>query len=124
MYQNYSFLIIAIIGITAGFLSGMLGIGGAILIIPCLVFILRYSQLTAQGTALAMFIMPVGILAAWQYYNRGHVHIKTALILALFFFIGAFIGAKVVMYIPQLVLKKIFGVVLIAVAIKILFFDK
>ncbi|MDI9356537.1 MAG: sulfite exporter TauE/SafE family protein [Chitinophagaceae bacterium] len=124
MHQSYSFIIIAVIGITAGFLSGMLGIGGAIIIIPCLVFILGYSQLTAQGTALAMFIMPVGILAAWQYYNRGYVDIKTALILAFFFFIGAFIGAKVVMYIPQIALKKIFAVFLIAIALKILLFDK
>ena len=85
-------LIVALIGIAAGVLSGLLGLGGAIIIIPALVFFLGYSQQTAQGTALIMMVLPVGVLAAYQYYKEGYVEIKTALIMAVFFSLAAISG--------------------------------
>ncbi len=117
-------IIIGIIGLVGGLLSGLLGIGGAIVIIPALVLILGYTQQMAQGTTLAMMVLPVGALAAWQYYQKGFVDIKIALIMALFFLVGGYFGAKFATQIPQEMMKKIFAVMLIGIAAKILFFDK
>ena len=117
-------LIVALIGLAAGILSGLLGLGGAIIIIPALVLFLGYSQQSAQGTALLMMVLPVGALAAYQYYKEGYVEIKTALIMAVFFFIGGYFGARFATEIPQSLLKKLFAVMLIVLAIKMLFFEK
>ena len=78
-------LILVVIGIITGIMAGMLGIGGAIIMIPALVYLLGISQQTAQGTSLAVMLPPVGIIAAFNYYKAGHVNIKWALILAVFF---------------------------------------
>ena len=117
-------IIVALIGIAAGMLSGLLGLGGAIIIIPALVMFLGYSQQTAQGTALVMMVLPVGALAAYQYYKDGFVEMKPALIMAVFFFVGGYFGAKYATHIPQGILKKLFAVMLIILAIKMLFFEK
>ncbi len=117
-------IIVAVIGIVAGVLSGVLGLGGAIVIIPALVMILGFTQQMAQGTTLLMMVMPVGALAAWQYYKAGNVDVRTALILGVTFFVGGYVGAKVANQIPQEALKKIFAVLLIAIALKMLFFEK
>ena len=117
-------LIVALIGIAAGILSGLLGLGGAIIIIPALVLFVGYSQQSAQGTALLMMVLPVGALAAYQYYKEGYVEIKTALIMAVFFFIGGYFGARFATEIPQGLLKKLFAVMLIVIAVKMLFFEK
>ncbi len=113
--------IIGLIGIAAGLLSGVLGLGGAIIIIPALVMLLGFSQQMAQGTALIMMVLPVGALAAFQYYQKGFVDVKSALLLAGFFFIGGYFGAKVATEIPQDLLKKLFAVVLVAIAFKMWF---
>lgn len=115
---------IAIIGIAAGLLGGMLGLGGAIIIIPALVMLLGFSQQLAQGTTLLMMVMPVGALAAWQYYKEGNVDIKSAIILGVAFFLSGFIGAKFANYIPQEILKKAFAVLMILIAVKLLFFQE
>ncbi len=115
---------IATIGLAAGILSGMLGLGGAIIIIPALVVVLGYSQQSAQGTALMMMVLPVGALAAFQYYQNGFVDMKVALVMAVFFFIGGYFGAKFASHIPQEMLKKIFALVLVVIAVKMWFFDK
>lgn len=117
-------VIISLIGIAAGLLSGMLGLGGAIIIIPALGMLLGFSQQLAQGTALLMMVFPVGALAAWQYYKEGNADIKTALILGLSFFVSGFVGAKFVKLVPQEMLKKGFAILLIVIAIKMLFFEK
>lgn len=115
---------VALIGIVAGLLAGLLGLGGAIIIIPALVMLLGYSQQMAQGTTLLMLVPPVGALAAWQYYKTGNADVKTALILAVFFFASGYFGAKLANHIPQEFLKKIFAVLLIVIALKMLFLDK
>lgn len=113
-------LILILIGIATGIMAGMLGIGGAIIMIPALVFLLGLSQQTAQGTSLAVMLPPIGILAAFNYYKAGQVNIKFALILAAAFIIGSYFGSKFALNIPQTLLKKIFGILLLIVAAKML----
>jgi len=119
-----NFVIIALIGTAAGLLSGLLGLGGAIIIIPALVMFLGYSQQMAQGTTLMMMVLPIGALAAYQYYQKGYVDIKTALIMAAFFFVGGFFGAKLATQVSQDFLKKIFALLLLVIAVKMWFFEK
>ncbi len=118
------FLTIALIGILAGVLGGVLGLGGAIIIIPALVMLLGFSQQMAQGTTLLMLVPPVGALAAWQYYKAGNADIKTAAVLAFTFFVSGYFGAKLANSIPQDTLKKLFAVLLIVIAVKMMFFEK
>jgi len=113
-------LILVVIGIITGVMAGMLGIGGAIIMIPALVFLLGISQQTAQGTSLAVMLPPVGIIAAYNYYKAGQVNIRFAIILAVFFLVGSYFGSKLALTIPQNVLKKIFGILLLLVAAKML----
>jgi len=113
-------LVLIGIGIITGVMAGMLGIGGAIIMIPALVFFMGFSQQTAQGTSIAVMLPPVGILAAWNYYKAGHVNIKFALILAACFLVGSYFGSKLALNVPQAVLKKIFGLLLLLVAARML----
>jgi uncharacterized membrane protein YfcA len=113
-------LILILIGILTGFMAGMLGIGGAIIMIPALVFFMGLSQQTAQGTSLAVMLPPIGILAAYNYYKAGQVNIKFALILAAAFLVGSYFGSRLALEIPQNLLKKIFGILLLAVAAKMM----
>src|SRR5674536_5121 len=99
-------LILIVIGIITGVMAGMLGIGGAIIMIPALVFFLGISQQTAQGTSLAVMLPPIGIIAAYNYYKAGHVNSKFAIVLALFFLVGSYFGSKLALSLPQPVLKK------------------
>lgn len=113
-------IIIAIVGIVAGILGGMLGLGGAVIIIPAMVMLLGFSQQMAQGTTLMMMVLPVGSMAAYQYYQKGFVDVKVALILGIFFFVGSFFGAKIATMVSQEILKKFFAVMLLFIAVKIL----
>jgi len=113
-------LILVLIGIITGFAAGMLGIGGAIIMIPGLVFLLGMTQQEAQGTSLAVMLPPIGILAAYNYYKEGVVNLKFALILAVAFIIGSYFGSKLAIQIPQHLLKKIFGVLMLGIALKML----
>lgn len=113
--------ILLLIGIIAGIISGMIGIGGGIVIIPMLIFILGFSQHKAQGTTLALMVPPIGILAAIEYYKKGHVDIKAAALICAGFFIGGLIGAKIANFTEAKTLAKIFALILIATGIKMLF---
>jgi hypothetical protein len=114
-------VLIALIDSVAGLLGGMFGLGGAIIIIPALVMLLGYSQQMAQGTALIMMVLPVGALAAFQYYKKGFVDVKAAIIMAVFFFVGGYFGAKFATSIPQDILKKVFAVMLVGIAVNMWF---
>lgn len=114
-------LMILGIGIITGIMAGMLGIGGAIIMIPALVYILGFSQQMAQGTSLAVMLPPIGLFAAYNYWKVGQVNIKIALILAVAFIIGSYFGSKVALTLPQPLLKKIFGILLLLVAARMLF---
>lgn len=114
-------IILIIIGMTSGMLAGVFGVGGAIIVIPALVFILGLTQHQAQGTSLAFMIPPVGILAAWNYWKAGQVNWKFALILSLTFVVGAYLGSQVSINIPDRLLRKLFGVLMFIIAIKMIF---
>lgn len=117
-------IILSIIGLLAGLMGGFLGIGGAIIIIPALVYFLGYSQQMAQGTTMMMMVLPVGALAAWNYYQKQYVDMKAAIILATCFFIGGYFGSRVAFIVSEDLLKKVFSILLIGLGVKILFFDK
>jgi len=93
-------LLYVLLGVAAGILSGLIGIGGGIIIIPALVFIAGMSQHVAQGTTLALMVPPIGLLAAWAYYRAGYVDLKVAALICAGFFVGGFLGAKLATGIP------------------------
>lgn len=117
-------LILCAIGLVAGMLSGMIGIGGGVVIVPALVYFLGLTQLEAQGTSVALMLPPIGILAAMNYYKSGNLDWKYAVVIALTFVIGGYFGSKISLSLPQTTLKRIFGGVLMFVAVKMIFFSK
>lgn len=117
-------LIIILVGITAGMLSGLVGVGGGLVIVPALVYFIGFSQKTAQGTSLGLIMLPVGILGVLQYYKQGHVDFRIVGILAIGFLAGSFFGSKIALSLSQENVKKIFAVFMIIIAVKMLFFDK
>lgn len=121
--NTYTIIILIIIGLAAGVLSGIAGVGGGVIVIPALIFFLGMTQFQAQGTSLAMMIPPIGLFAAINYYQKGFINWKYALILAIFFFIGGYLGSKIVLNIPQAMVKKGFAIFLLFIAIK-MFFSK
>jgi len=108
------------IGLVAGALSGLMGIGGGIIIVPALVLLFGFSQHLAQGTTLALMVPPIGLLAAWQYYKQGYVDLKVAAFVCIGFFIGGLLGAKFATAISDQLLRKIFGVVLLLASLKMI----
>lgn len=115
-------LLYSLLGIVAGTLSGLIGIGGGIIIIPALIFLFGLSQQEAQGTTLALMIPPIGLLAALQYYQQGYVNLKIAAFICIGFFLGGWLGAKFATSLSTVVLEKIFGASLLLISLKILFF--
>lgn len=113
-----------VLGVCAGALSSLLGIGGGIVIVPALVGLFGLSQHTAQGTTLAMLSFPVSLVAAITYHKNGMVDWKIAMILCVGFIVGSFFVSKVAVTVPTLTIKKIFAVLMIIVAVKFLFIDK
>ncbi len=111
-----------LLGLVAGVASGLIGIGGATIIIPALVFLFGMSQHLAQGTTLAMMVPPIGLLAAWMYYQKGYVDLKIAGIMCIGFFIGGLLGAKFAVEMPAHILKKLFGIFLLTVSLRMIFF--
>lgn len=117
-------IILLLIGLAAGMLSGLIGIGGGIIIVPALVYFLGFSQHSAQGTSLGLLLPPVGILAVANYYKKGYLDIKVVAIMCVAFIIGAYFGSKISLVVPEEKLKKIFAFTLLFIAGKMLFFDK
>ncbi len=117
----YQLIILIIIGLLSGVLAGVFGVGGAIIVIPALVFILGLTQHQAQGTSLAFMLPPVGILATWNYWKAGYVNWKFALVLSLTFVVGAYLGSRFTVNISDKMLRKIFGILMIAMALKMIF---
>ena|SRR6218665_3845874 len=111
-------IILLCIGLLAGILSGMVGIGGGIIIVPALIYFMSMNQHEAQGTSLAVLLLPVGILAVYNYYKAGYVDIRSTLIIAATFVIGGFIGSRISIALDQDLVKKIFGVFLLLIGIK------
>ena len=111
-----------ILGLIAGILSGIIGIGGGIVIIPALVFIFGLSQQMAQGTTLALLVPPVGIFAAWAYYKQGYVDLKIAILICIGFIVSGLIGGEIATALPTKLITKIFGVFMMLMGIRMAFF--
>ncbi|MBN8671283.1 MAG: sulfite exporter TauE/SafE family protein [Chitinophagales bacterium] len=117
-------LLLMLIGVIAGMMSSLVGIGGGVIIVPALVLMFGLNQKTAQGTSLLLLSLPVAFAGAYNYYKAGHADWKIALILAVTFVIGGFFGSKIALGLEASVVKKIFAVFMIIIAVKYLFFDK
>jgi uncharacterized protein len=127
--DTQTIIILLLVGLAAGLLGGVVGVGGGIIIVPALVYFLGFNQHTAQGTSLGLIMLPVGILGFLNYYYSCQkagtpINFTVIGILAIAFVIGSFFGSKVALSLPQDILKKGFAILLILVAIKMLFFDK
>jgi uncharacterized membrane protein YfcA len=110
-----------LIGLVAGVMSGLIGIGGGTIIIPALVYLFGLGQHQAQGTTLAIMIPPIGLLAAWTYWRHGYVNLSMAAFICLGFFLGGLFGAKIAVALPQDLLKKIFGLALLLISLRMIF---
>lgn len=110
-----------LLGILAGGLSGLIGVGGGVIIVPALVFLFGMSQQSAQGTTLALLVPPIGILAAMQYYKQGYVDVRVAIFIIVGFLVGSIFGSKLAIILPTRILSKVFGVTMLVIALKMLF---
>lgn len=117
-------VMLIIVGILAGILSGLVGLGGGVIIVPALVFLLGFSQHQAQGTSLGILLLPAGIFAVINYYKKGYIDVNVVLLLFVGFLIGGWLGSKLSLNISEATLKKIFAVALLLIAGKVLFLDK
>lgn len=116
-------LLLLFAGLLAGTLSGLVGVGGGVIIVPALVYILSFSQHQAQGTSLGILLLPVGILAVINYYNKGYIDIKVVAIMSIAFVIGGWLGSKLAISLSQETVRKIFAIVLFYTAFKMLSWD-
>lgn len=109
-----------LLGLAAGVFSGLIGIGGGVIIVPALVFLYGFSQHQAQGTTLALLVPPIGLLAALEYYHKGYVNLSVAGFVCIGFFVGALLGARVATSLPNVLLERVFGVALLLISIKMI----
>ena len=116
-----STILFILIGIVAGILSGMFGIGGGIIIVPALMYICGFSQLKAQGTSLAVLLPPVGIFAFIEYYKKGQVNVHAGIIIVIFLVLGSILGSRIAQNLPADILKKCFAVLMILISLKLIF---
>jgi uncharacterized membrane protein YfcA len=115
-FAGYLFL-----GLVAGIISGVVGIGGGIIIVPALVLMFGMSQHMAQGTTISMLVLPIGVLGAWVYYREGFVDFAIAGWMAAGFLVGSLAGARIAVHLPGGTLEKIFGVVMVLIGVKLIF---
>lgn len=114
-------ILLVVIGILAGIIAGGMGVGGGIIIVPALVFFFGMSQHQAQGTSLAVLLPPISLLAVFKYQKEGYIDYKFAIILALAFFLGSYLGGLFAVNLPAKTLKKLFGVLMLIAGIKMIF---
>ena len=117
MIQSIEFVAL---GLAVGVLSGVLGIGGAVIIVPVLVYVFGWQQHMAQGTTLAMLIPPIGILAFWRYYQAGQVDLNVAGLMCLGFFVGGYVGGGLAIDMQADTLRKVFGGALLLISLKMI----
>ena len=111
-------IVAALVGAATGVISGLMGLGGAIVLIPALVYLFGMSQHEAQGTSLATLLLPIGVFAFLQYYRAGNVNLRIAAAIAFGFAIGGYFGGRWAQLVPDIILKKTFAVVLLVAAIR------
>lgn len=108
------------LGAFAGVVSGLIGIGGGVLITPALIYLFGFSQHSAQGTTLALMVPPISLLGAWAYYQQGHVDLRVTVFVCLGFFVGALVGANYALAISEIFLKRVFGTAMLVLALRML----
>lgn len=113
-------LLYLLLGLGVGTLSGLIGIGGGVLVTPALVYLFGFSQHDAQGTTLALLVPPIGILGAWTYFQKGYVDVRVAALICLGFVIGGLIGARFAVDLPEVFLRRLFGSAMLIVAIRMI----
>ena len=116
--------LLLLVGLLAGMLSGLVGLGGGVIIVPALVFLLGFTQHQATGTSLGILLLPAGIFAVINYYKKGYVNMNVVLLVFAGFLVGGYLGSRLSVSLSEVTLKKIFAVVLLLIAGKVLFFDK
>ena len=116
--------VLLLVGLLAGMLSGLVGLGGGVIIVPALVFVLGFSQHQATGTSLGILLLPAGIFAVINYYKRGFVDVRVVLLIFAGFLLGGYIGSRISTSMDEATLKRVFAVALLLIAGKVLFFDK
>ena len=114
-------LILALIGLLAGTLGGMVGLGGGLIIVPAMIYFMGADQKTAQGTSIAIMLPPIGLFAAMNYYKAGYINVKYAAIIALTFLVGGYFGSRLAIALPEAVVKKVFAGLMIITAVKMIF---
>jgi len=119
----YTYIILILIGLVAGFISGLIGIGGGVFIVQALVMLLGYSQKAAQGTSLGILLLPVGIIAVYKYYQHGYLNPGSVLVMAGAFLVGSLLGSQLAMSWSDQLVKKAFAIILLIISLKMLVFD-
>jgi uncharacterized membrane protein YfcA len=109
-----------LIGLAAGIVSGLLGVGGAIIMVPALVFFMGLSQHQAQGTSLMVLLFPVGLLAVWNYYKQGFINFRIGIVIILAFFVGGYVGSLLAIRLPERPLKIFFGLLIIFLGLRMI----
>jgi uncharacterized membrane protein YfcA len=117
-------ILLLLIGLAAGFMSSMVGIGGGIIIVPALVFFCGMDQKLAQGTSLMIITLPVTAAGTYTYYKYGHVNWQASLMIAATFVVGGYLGGTLANKLETIVIKRIFAIFLLAISLKMLFLDK
>ena len=117
-------LLLIAIGLVAGGLGGMIGLGGGIILIPALILFLKMDQQSAQGTSIAIMLPPIGLFAVYNYYKAGYVNTNYAIIIAAAFMIGGYFGSLLALKLSPDIMRKVFSVVLVVIAIKMFFTAK
>jgi len=116
-------VLLLLIGLAAGMLSGLVGVGGGIIVVPALVFALGFTQQQAQGTSLGLLLLPIGIFAVINYYKQGYIDIRVVLIMSVAFILGAYLGSKFALSLPEEIVLKIFAIILFWAGIKMMGWD-
>ena len=114
-------LLLILIGLLSGFLSGLVGVGGGIIMVPLLIMVVGLTQFQAQGTAIFTMLPPIGILAAINYYKAGHVKWEYAILIAVTFVVGGYLGSNLSLCLSPSLVRRVFGIVMLITALKLLF---
>lgn len=119
-----TFFLLVLIGLFAGAMSGFVGIGGGVIMVPALVYVMGLSQMEAQGTSLILMLPPIGVMAVMNYYKAGHLSstlITYGIVIAIAFVVGGYFGSKLAIRLSDSVVKLIFGVLMLYISIKMIY---
>ena len=119
-FSTSQLLILVLVGLFAGALSGFVGVGGGIIIVPAMIYFMNMNQMQAQGVSLALLMLPVGILGVMNYYKAGHIQFNYVFILAVGFVLGNYFGSKYAMRVPEHKIKFVFALLMLYVAVQML----